>query len=83
MPNLQLDANPNAIANTLIWKCIMLVMAKLCKTISLTKVSLLDMVARSNTGYQVLFDFQINWSPSAPSIAGDILILKIILLLKF
>ena len=81
MPNLQFGANPNAIANTLIWKCIMLVMAKLCKTISLTKVSLSDMVASSNTGHQA--DVQINWSPSAPSIAGDILILKIILLLKF
>lgn len=80
MPNLQLGANPNAIANTLIWKCIRLVMAKLCRMILLTKVSLSDMVTSSNTGHQVTFDFQTNWSLSAPNIAGDLFILKIMLL---
>ena len=75
MPNLQLGANPHAVASTLIWKYIMLVMAKLCKTISLAEVSLSCMVASSNMEHQVLFDLQI-------IIAGDI-ISKIILLLKF
>lgn len=54
MLNLRLGANPHAIASTLIWEYIMLVMAKLCKTIHLLKYPF-HVAASSNMGHQVLF----------------------------
>lgn len=42
----------------------------------LTKVSLLGMVASSNSEHQVMCDFQVNWLHSTPNISEDMLILK-------